>query len=70
MDDRVHLALAIRAANAQAQKLMHPDYRVKLPYHDFLVTEKHKLIPYVYAGVVRKRDDVGKPEASTLNLNK
>ncbi|KAL0879428.1 hypothetical protein ABMA27_003179 [Loxostege sticticalis] len=44
---------------------MHLDYRVKLPDHDFVVAEKHKLIPSVYAGIVVKKDGEGKPEAVT-----
>ncbi|CAH1098802.1 unnamed protein product [Psylliodes chrysocephalus] len=39
------------------------DYRVKLPDHDFVVAEKHKLISSVYAGIVIKKDGEGKSEA-------
>ncbi|KZR95977.1 Uncharacterized protein APZ42_009943, partial [Daphnia magna] len=31
--------------------LMHVEYRVSLPDHDWVVAEKHKLIPSVYAGI-------------------
>ncbi|KAK9874058.1 hypothetical protein WA026_002413 [Henosepilachna vigintioctopunctata] len=44
---------------------MHLDYRVKLPDHDFVVAEKHKLIPSIYAGIIVKKDGEGKPEAVT-----
>ncbi|CAG9563483.1 unnamed protein product [Danaus chrysippus] len=65
MDDKARVPLGITAANAQAPILMHLDYRVKLPDHDFVVAEKHKLIPSVYAGIVVKKDGEGKPEAVT-----
>lgn len=42
---------------------MHLDYCVKLPDHDFVVTEKHKLIPSVYAGIVIQKDGKGKSDA-------
>ncbi|GBP00285.1 hypothetical protein EVAR_885_1 [Eumeta japonica] len=63
MDDKARVPLGITAAKAQAPILMHLDYRVKLPDHDFVVAEKHKLIPSVYAGIVVKKDGEGKPEA-------
>uniref|UniRef100_A0A914DCU3 Uncharacterized protein n=1 Tax=Acrobeloides nanus TaxID=290746 RepID=A0A914DCU3_9BILA len=31
---------------------MHLQYEIKLPDHDFMVPEKHKLIPSVYAACV------------------
>lgn len=65
IDDKARVPLGITAANAQAPILMHLDYRVKLPDHDFVVAEKHKLIPSVYAGIVIKKDGEGKPEAVT-----
>lgn len=65
MDDKARVPLGITAANAQAPILMHLDYRVKLPDHDFVVAEKHKLIPSVYAGIVVKKDGERKPEAVT-----
>ncbi|KAL4720554.1 hypothetical protein ACJJTC_002355 [Scirpophaga incertulas] len=65
MDDKARAPLGITAANAQAPILMHLDYRVKLPDHDFVVAEKHKLIPSIYAGIVVKKDGEGKPEAVT-----
>ncbi len=30
---------------------MDVEYRVSLSYHDWVVAEKHKLIPPVYAGI-------------------
>ncbi|GBP41412.1 hypothetical protein EVAR_36167_1 [Eumeta japonica] len=67
MDDKARVPLGITVANAQAPILMHLDYRVKLPDHDFVVAEKHKLIPSVYAGIVIKKDDEEKPEAVTYS---
>lgn len=65
MDHKARVPLGITAANAQAPILMHLDYRVKLPDHDCVVAEKHKLIPSVYAGIVIKKDGEGKPEDVT-----
>ncbi|CAG8588871.1 40509_t:CDS:2 [Gigaspora margarita] len=44
---RIPLGLAI--ANKQALILMKLEYRVELPDYDWVVAEKHKLIPSVYA---------------------
>jgi len=43
--------------------LMHVEYRVKLPDHDWVVATGHKLIPSVYAGMVIKPDDIGNRQA-------
>lgn len=67
MDDKARVPLGITAANAQAPILMHLDYRVQLPDHDFVVAEKHKLIPSVYAGILIKKDGEGSPEAVTYS---
>ncbi|GBP03281.1 Centromere-associated protein E [Eumeta japonica] len=56
MDDKVRMPLGITAANAQTPILMHLDYHINLQDHDFVVAEKHKLIPFVYAGIVIKKD--------------
>lgn len=49
-DDKARIPLGITAANKQCAILMHLDYRVVLPDHDWVKAEKHKLIPSVYAG--------------------
>lgn len=36
------------AANCQAPILMHINYKVRLPDHNFVVGDRHKLIPSVY----------------------
>ena len=47
-DDKARVALGLAAASLQAPILMHLDYRVRLPDHDFVIGTKHKLIPSVY----------------------
>jgi uncharacterized protein YegL len=44
---------------------MHMDYRVRLPDHDWVVADKHKLIPSVYAIITVDPDKVGDPRAVT-----
>ncbi|EFX78718.1 hypothetical protein DAPPUDRAFT_245911 [Daphnia pulex] len=39
------VAIGITAAKIQAPMLMHMQYRVKLPDHDWVVATGHKLIP-------------------------
>lgn len=48
-DDRARVAMGITAAKIQEPMLMHLDYTVKLPDHNYVVAERHKLIPSVYA---------------------
>ena len=52
MDDKERVVLRITVANAQAPILISLDHRVKLLHHDFVVAEKHNLIPSVYRGIV------------------
>ena len=47
-DDKARVTLGLAAASLQAPILMHLDYRVRLPDHDFLIGTKHKFIPSVY----------------------
>lgn len=42
---------------------MHVEYRVTLPDHDWVVAEKHKLIPSVYAVIDVERNKMGNPKA-------
>ncbi|GBN03831.1 hypothetical protein AVEN_233030-1 [Araneus ventricosus] len=51
-NDKARVRLGITAANEQAPILMHMEYRVCLPDHDWVIAERHKLIPSVYAGIV------------------
>ncbi len=39
--------------------LMHIEYKVTLPDHDFVVASRHKLIPSVYTGFHIKDENVG-----------
>lgn len=50
-DDKCKVPLGLPAANKQTPLLMHIEYRVTLPDHDWVVASKHKLIPSVYAGI-------------------
>ena len=45
MDDKAKVPLGIKAAKKQTPLLMHMEYQVTLPDHDFVVGSKHKLIP-------------------------
>jgi hypothetical protein len=50
-DDKARIPLGLPAANKQAPILMHLEYKVRLPDHDWVVAPKHKLIPSVYAAL-------------------
>jgi hypothetical protein len=50
-DDKARVAMGLPAANKQAPILMHLEYKVTLPDHDYVIAPKHKLIPSVYAGL-------------------
>lgn len=53
-DDKARVPLGITAAHKQSSILMHMEYRVTLPDHDWVVAQKHKLIPSVYTGIAIK----------------
>ncbi|ESO03931.1 hypothetical protein HELRODRAFT_172961 [Helobdella robusta] len=57
-DDKARVPLGLPAANKQSSILMHLDYRIQLPDHDWVVAKRHKLIPSVYAVCVVKKDHV------------
>ncbi|CAF1291047.1 unnamed protein product [Rotaria sordida] len=48
-DDKCKVPLGLPAAKVQAPMLMHLDYRVRLPDHDWTVAPRHQLTPSVYA---------------------
>ncbi|CAF4485859.1 unnamed protein product [Rotaria sp. Silwood2] len=48
-DDKARVPIGLPAARKQAPLLMHLDYKISLPDHDFVVASRHKLIPSVYA---------------------
>lgn len=64
-DDKSRVPLGITAANKQSTILMHYEYRVTLPDHDFVKAERHKLIPSVTAGITIKPNCFGDPSAVT-----
>ena len=47
-DDKAGVLLGLAAASLQAPILMHMEYEVRLPDHNFLVEPRHVLIPSVY----------------------
>ena len=49
-DDKARVPIGITAAKKQSPMLMHLEYRISLPDHDWVVAAGHKLIPSVYAG--------------------
>lgn len=62
-DDKARIPIGITAAKKQSPFLMHLEYRIRLPDHDWVIAERHKLIPSVYAGINIKSDCMGQPEA-------
>lgn len=66
-DDKSRVPLGITAANAQSPILMHLEYRVTLPDHDWVVAERHKLIPSVYAGINITANGEGDPRCATYS---
>ena len=49
VDDKAKVPIGITAAKSQAPLLMHMEYEIRLPDHDFVKASKHKLTPSVYA---------------------
>lgn len=41
-DDKARVPIGVTAANKQAPLLMHMEYRIKLPDHDWVIAERHK----------------------------
>ena len=62
-DDKSRVPIGLTAAKRQAPMLMHMQYRVSLPDHDWVIAERHKLIPSVYAGIIIQPDGDGRPES-------
>lgn len=55
--------MGIPAATKQAQVLMHLDYKIKLPDHQYVIASRHSLKPSVYAFCVINPSLVGTPDA-------
>ena len=62
-DDKARVPLGITAAKKESPTLIHLEYRVRLPDHDWVIAERHKLIPSVIAGIVIKSDCMGQASA-------
>lgn len=58
-DDKARVPIGITAAHKQTPILMHVEYRVILPDHDWVKASKHKLITSVYAGIVIEKNGLG-----------
>ncbi|CAF1188349.1 unnamed protein product [Rotaria sordida] len=59
-DDKCKVPIGLPAAKIQAPMLMHLDYRVRLPDHDWTVAPRHQLTPSVYAAcMMNENNDVG-----------
>lgn len=66
-DDKSRFPIGLTAVNKPAPLLMHVEYRVSLPDHDWVVASKHKLIPSVYAAIEIKQNRIGNPESVTYS---
>jgi hypothetical protein len=59
-DDKCKVPLSLPAARVQAPMLMHLDYRIRLPDHDWTGAPRHQLTPSVYAASLLSEDgDLG-----------
>ncbi|CAF1403975.1 unnamed protein product, partial [Rotaria magnacalcarata] len=59
-DDKCKVPIGLPAAKKQAPLLMHLDYVIKLPDHDFVIASRHQLTPSVYAAcLINNAGDVG-----------
>lgn len=62
-DDKSRVTIGITAANKQAPLLMHLEYKVTLPDHDWVIAARHKLIPSFYAGIKIEDGKIGNAKA-------
>ena len=49
VDDNAKVTIGVTALTKQAPLIMHINYEIRLPDHDFVKASKHKLTPSVYA---------------------
>ncbi|CAF1602695.1 unnamed protein product, partial [Rotaria sp. Silwood1] len=56
-DDKCKVPLGLPAARVQTPMLMHLDYRIRLPDHDWIVAPRHQLTPSVYAACLLSEDE-------------
>lgn len=66
-DDKARVPIGITAAHKQTTFLMHVEYRVSLPDHDFVKGGRHKLIPSVIAGIEIKPGGAGQASDVTYS---
>ena len=55
-DDKARVPIGLPISKKQTALLMHLEYKVTLPDHDFPIGENHKLIPSVYAACLHDKD--------------
>ncbi len=55
-DDKARVPIGLPILKKQTALLMHLEYKVTLPDHDFPIGENHKLIPSVYAACLHDKD--------------
>lgn len=67
-DDKARTPIGLKAAQKQSPILMHFEYKVTL-LDDWVIAERHKLIPSIYAGIIIKPQGLGYPEAVTYSGN-
>lgn len=66
-DDKSRVPIGVTAAKKQSCMLMHLEFKVKLPDHDWVVASRHKLIPSVYAGIKVLNGKIGDPKNVTYS---
>ena len=56
-DDKVRVLIGLPVSKKQDVILMHLEYKVSLPDHDFPIGKEHELIPSVYGSCKRQKND-------------
>ena len=67
-DYKSRVPIGLPAANKQDVVLMHLEYRVRLPDHDWVVASRHKLIPSVYVYCKIEDDKVSYSEPTYIAI--
>ena len=62
-DDEAIVKHGVVAAKMQTAIVMHLEYKLRLPNHDFIVANKHHLIPSAYAFLDINNQKVGRSTA-------
>ena len=67
VDDKAKVPIGVTAASKQSPLIMHVDYEIRLPDHDFVKATKHILTPSVYSACeIRTTSSKVAPEISYL----